>query len=121
MGLSIYYSGRLKEATSLPLLIEEVKEVCSIYGWNYNIEEDSFPMEVFDNQESLKPIYGISFTPTESETVCLTFLSNGVMACPARVTFFGESTNERERNFIYQIAVKTQYAGANIHAIIINL
>jgi hypothetical protein len=30
MGLSIYYSGRIKDVASLPLLIEEVKDIACI-------------------------------------------------------------------------------------------
>lgn len=121
MGLCIYYSGQIKNAESLPLLIEEVKDVCSVYNWEYHIHESSFPGNALAEQEYLEPIYGISFTPPKCETIGLTFLSNGVMACPSRIKFFGNSQNEIERNYIYQIHSKTQYAGLTTHAIIINL
>ncbi|OAV65981.1 hypothetical protein Barb6XT_02171 [Bacteroidales bacterium Barb6XT] len=35
MGLCIYYSGRIKNADSLPLLVEEIKDISEIYGWKY--------------------------------------------------------------------------------------
>jgi len=121
MGLCIYYSGRIKDADSLPHLIEEVKDVANIHGWKYNVKAYSYPNNTLDNQENLASIYGISFTPPECETISLTFLSNGVMVCPTRVLFFGNSKNETERNYIYHLSTKTQYAGMAIHAIIINL
>lgn len=108
MRLCIYYSGRIKDAASLPLLIEEVKEISNIYGWKYKIDERSFPNNTLNNQEYLEPIYGISFTPPKSETIPLTLLSNGVMACSGRIMFFGNSKNKTERDYIYQLSAKTQ-------------
>jgi hypothetical protein len=121
MGLSIHYSGQLKDAVSLLPLIEEVEDICSVYGWNYRILEPSFPANNFNDREFLSPIYGSCFTPPEYETISLTFLSNGVMVCPARVTFFGNSKSKTERNYIYHTSVKTQFAGITTHAIVINL
>ncbi len=121
MGLCIYYRGQIKDATSLPHLIEEVKDIVNIYRWKYEIDERSFPNNTLDNQENLESIYGISFTPSKCETISLTFLSNGVMVCPTRVLFFGNSKNETERNYIYHLSAKTQFAGMATHAIIINL
>lgn len=121
MGLSIHYSGRIKDAVSLPSLVDEVKEVCLVYGWKYIVKEDSFPGGILDREEFPEPIYGICFTPPGCETIDLTFLSNGVMVCPARMILFGNSQNKATKNFIYRISVKTQFAGMMIHAIIINL
>ena len=121
MGLSIHYSGRIKNAASLPLLIEEVKEIVTIYGWKYRIAESSFPDNTLNDQEHLSPIYGISFTPPECETISLTFLSNGVMACSSGIYLFGNSKNATERDYIYRLFAKTQFAGVEIHALIINL
>jgi len=121
MGLSIYYSGKIKDAASLPLLIEEVKDVAIVNKWEYRILEPSFPNNKLDNQEYLEPIYGISFTPPKCETVSITLLSNGVMACSSKIKFFGNSENPITKNHIYTIFSKTQYAGMAIHALIINL
>ena len=121
MGLCIHYRGKIKNAVYLPLLVEDIKEICSIYKWEYRIEETSFPTDTLDNQENFNIIYGISFTPPKCETISLTFLSNGVMVCPSRVRFFGNSKKETERNYIYLLSTKTQFAGMATHAIIINL
>ena len=121
MGLSIYYSGKIKDAASLPLLIEEVKDVAIVNKWKYRVSGSSFPNNTLDNQEHLEPIYGICFTPPNCETVSITFLSNGVMACPSQIKFFGNSKNQAVRNHIYTLFTKTQYAGMIIHALIINL
>ena len=121
MGLCIYYSGKIKDAASLPRLVEEVKDIAAINKWKYKILESSFPNEILDSEEHLEPLYGISFTPPNCETVSITFLSNGVMVCPGAVNFFGNSKNETEKKFIYQLWVKTQFAGMVIHATIINI
>jgi len=82
MGLCIYYSGKIKDAASLPRLIEEVKDIAVINQWKYHVYESAFPNETLDSEEHLEPIFGISFTPPNCESVTLTFLSNGVMVCP---------------------------------------
>jgi len=121
MGLCIYYSGRIKDAASLPLLIDEVKDVAVVHKWKYKVLETSFPNNILDNQEYLEPIYGISFTPPKCETVSITFLSNGVMACPSQIKFFGNSVNPAVKNQVFTLFAKTQYAGIITHALIINL
>ena len=121
MGLCIYYNGKIKDAASLPRLVEEVKDIAAINKWKYQILESSFPNDVLDSEEHLESLYGINFTPPNCETVSITFLSNGVMVCPGAVKYFGNSKNETEKNFIYQLWVKTQFAGMLIHATIINL
>jgi len=121
MGLSIHYSGKIKDAASLPLLIEEVRDVAIVNKWKYRVSESSFPNNMLDSQEYLEPIYGICFTPPNCETVSITFLFNGVMACPSQIKFFGNSENPTEKNYIYTLFAKTQYAGIFTHALIINL
>lgn len=121
MGLSIHYSGRIKDAASLPSLIEEVVDISKVHGWKYHIYETKFPDDTLDNQLSFTPVYGINFTPTESETISLAFLSNGTMICPARIRFFADSKSEVERSYIFTNSVKTQYAGAVMHQLIIHI
>lgn len=121
MGLSIHYSGQIKFAASLPSLIEEVVDISNVHGWKYHIYETKFPDDTLDNQLSFTPIYGINFTPTESETISLAFLSNGTMICPARIRFFADSKSEVERSYIFTNSVKTQYAGVVMHQLIIHI
>jgi hypothetical protein len=37
MGVSIYYSGQLKDAALLPMLVEELADIAKILGWTYTI------------------------------------------------------------------------------------
>lgn len=118
MGLSIHYKGNIKEAKLLPNLIEEVKDVAETYHWKYHIYETNFVNNKLDNQLLFDEVYGISFTPTNCETISFTFLSNGVMVCPNRLFLFSGSLNEQEH--IYSISAKTQYAGVMLHQFIIH-
>ncbi len=119
MGLSINYSGRLKDANLLMNLIEEVRDVAKVYDWKFHIYDTVFPDNKFSNETVFDKIFGINFTPTNCETISLTFLSNGVMVCPSRVLFFADSKKKEERNYIYTTSVKTQYAGIKTHQFII--
>lgn len=121
MGLSIHYSGRIKEAESLPFLIEEVSDICKVYDWKFDIYETQFPNNTLENRLCFNQIFGISFTPTNSETISLAFLSNGVMVCPARILFFADSQDETERSYVFYNSVKTQYAGVEMHQLIIHI
>lgn len=121
MGLSIHYSGRIKSAESLPLLIEEVSDICKIHGWEYVVYDTRFPDDKLSDELSFNRMYGISFTPKESETVSLAFLANGQMVCPARVHFFANSENDTEKSYIFHNSVKTQYAGIALHQMVIHV
>ena len=121
MGLSIHFSGRIKDAASLPLLIEEVVDISKVHHWKYHVYETNFPDNALDSQLSFDRIYGISFTPTESETISLAFLSNGVMVCPTRIQFFANSKNAEEQSYIFTNSVKTQYAGVIMHQLVIHI
>lgn len=121
MGLSIHYSGRIKAAESLPFLIEEVSDICKVYDWKFDIYETQFPNNTLENRLCFNQIFGISFTPTNSETISLAFLSNGVMVCPARLLFFADSQDETERSYVFYNSVKTQYAGVEMHQLIIHI
>lgn len=121
MGLSLHYSGSFNKDASLSEMIEEVKDIAGIYKWEYVIYEDQFPSKGFGKDTFDKKFYGISFTPPECETISLSFLSNGKMACPARLHFYGDSTDEKEKQYLYMLSVKTQFAGIDTHKLIIHL
>ena len=121
MGLSVHFSGRLRQAESLPAMIEEIVDISNVYGWKYYVYNTHFPNDSFENHTSFDEIYGISFTPTDCETVSLAFLSNGKMVCPGRIQFFAYSKDEKERSYVYMISAKTQFAGVVVHLLLIQL
>jgi hypothetical protein len=121
MGLSIHYNGSFNAKASLQAMIEEVKDLAEIFQWKYNVYEKEFPANNFGKEQYNQKIYGISFTPPECETVWLCFLSNGKMSSPVHLQFYGNSKNKEEKEYLYMLSVKTQYAGMEIHKLIIHL
>lgn len=119
MGLSIHYSGRLRDAKTLQGLIDEVQDIVIAFNWEYAVVETVLPDGKFSDKESFDKIYGISFTPAGSETIFINFLSNGRMINPISLLLFGNSENEDERKCVYTTSVKTQYAGIDTHQSII--
>lgn len=121
MGLSIHYSGSFKRGKSLAAMIEEVKDVAEVYNWKYNIYEDTFIEEALGKKDYTQDIYGISFTPPNCETVAIEFLSNGRMSSWTHLKFFGKNKEQAEQEYLYMLSVKTQFAGIEIHKLIIHL
>ena len=121
MGLNINYSGSFKKDASLEAMIEEVKDISEIYEWKYTIANTHFPKNSFGKTEYDGKLYGISFTPPNSETISLTFLSNGKMCSGARLKFFSNSDNENDKLYLNMLCSKTQYSGSTNHKIIIHL
>ncbi len=121
MGLSIHYSGTFKNDASLSEMIEEIKDIAEIYKWEYNIYNRVFPENSLSMSDYNQHIYGISFTPSHCETIFISFLSNGKMSSPGHLKFFEKSDDQPERNYLYMLSVKTQFAGVMIHKLVIHL
>lgn len=121
MGLSIHYSGSFNEKPSLFEMIEEVKDIAEIYKWKYNVYEDEFPAGNVGTSKYNQKLYGISLSPPNCEPVFLCFLSNGKMSCPPNLDFYGNAKSKEEAEYLYMLSTKTQYAGIEIHKLIIHL
>jgi len=119
MGLSIYYKGNFKKGASLSAMIDEVKDVAEIYGWDHHIFETEFDPSEFEKDSYNQNIFGITFSPLQCEPIDITFLSNGRMSSPVRLKLF-ENSSDNE-SYLYTICSKTQYAGFKTHKIIIDL
>lgn len=148
MGICIHYSGRIANKQQLPSLIDEVEEIAKAEGWEYEIFERNFPDENPDAERN-DEIYGIDFTPEGSESVSFSFLNTGEMSCIMLLALWGnfetESTYETEtetfghdgsydydtetttmdkafyEKMLRTVSVKTQYAGAQTHAKVIEI
>lgn len=121
MGLTIHYNGKFDPSSSIAEMIEEVKDVAEAYNWEYDIFETSFPENSFDKELFNDEIYGIMFSPPKCEPVCFTFLSNGRMASPMGLQIWGKEKDPERKNYIYHVFTKTQFAGREIHKVIIHL
>jgi len=120
MGLSIHYSGSFNPNASLQAMIEEVEDIAKIYQWSYYVFERNFPKKSFDNPYN-DEIYGIDVTPPGCETISLCFLSNGKMSSIVNLKFYCDSKNKEEQRYLYMLSTKTQYAGIEVHKIVIHL
>ena len=121
MGLSIHYSGKIKDHMLINEMITEVEDICKSLKWQY---------QVFDtNKSKLKPgetapkytpydIKGISFTPEESETAFLTFLPDGTLCSPVKLIYYDPAINDL---MIEVVHTKTQFAGPDTHIAILKL
>lgn len=121
MGLSFHYSGSIAKPEFLPELIEEIQDIAKVYSWKYNVYEQQFPENAFAKSGYNQNIYGISFTPLNCETISVSFLSNGRMSDHPHLIFFGKTNDQAESEYLYMLSVKTQYAGAELHMLIIQL
>ena len=121
MGLTIHYSGKFNPNISLAGMIEEVKDIASIYNWPFHVYETEFDKKLLGKKTYNDSIYGICFTPPGSEPVKLSFLSNGRLSCAANLKFYGNSKNKNEQKYLYMLFTKTQFAGIEIHKLIVHI
>lgn len=121
MGLSIHYSGSIVGPDCLSELISEVQDIATAYGWQYTAFNHNFPENHFGRSSYNNQIYGICFTPPGCESVYISFLSNGKISTPIQLSCFGNTDDEAEKKYLYIVSVKTQFAGAEIHMILVQL
>lgn len=121
MGLSFHYSGRIARPEKLQDLIEEVEDIAKAYNWKYTVFDRQFPEGTVGKPTYNQNIYGILFTPPECETIFICFLSNGRMSSPVHLEFWGKTDQQEEREYLYRLSVKTQFAGIETHKFIIQL
>lgn len=120
MGLTIHYSGKLKLASSLPQLIDEIKDIANTNEWKYFVFEEIFPNDGFSKEIDKTNLYGVMLNPPGSEPVCFTFLNNGKMC---GILNFNHLQIDPSINgmMLYNISTKTQFSSPEIHQKIILL
>jgi len=121
MGLSFHYNGKIADKKLLSNLIEDLEDISQLHKWKYEILETEFPEENHGENYYNQQVYGICFTPPECETVFVSFLSNGKMSSPMLLDFWGDAKKEPEKDYLYMLSVKTQYAGAEIHKLLMGI
>jgi hypothetical protein len=122
MGLTIHYSGRFKFGeASLIGMIEEVKDVAIANKWDHYVFDQEFPAQLTSDDQHDGNLYGIMITPPESEAVSFSFLSNGRMCGVLQWHNWRESTKPEEKEYLYSVFTKTQFAGPEIHKSIVHL
>ena len=112
MGLSIHYSGTIRNVSLIDQLIDETSDVCASMDWKYNVIKESG-----DNG-----VNGIVFSPKNCEPVFLTFLTKGRMCSPinpGNKEFY--SANGLDPELVYTTSTKTQFAGPDAHIALLKL
>lgn len=120
MGLSFYYSGKLKKGASVDEMIDEVKDIAGILNWKYNILDTGFPEEELIDGKVDGNLYGICFAPENCEPVFITFLSNRRLCSPVNLEYFNQPVDQVPDD-AYLIFTKTQYAGPDAHMAVIHV
>ncbi len=102
--------------------VKELKDIAENLNWDFFIFEDKFPENALDKEEyDKKNLYGISLSPPKCEPVNVCFLSNGKMSAPLNLQLWANPKGKEEKKYLYMIATKTQFAGIEIHKMIIHL
>ena len=117
MGLSIHYSGSIKDLTLIDPLIIEAADICKSMGWSYHIwkQNDFTPVKhIIDFLP--EHLNGITFTIEGCESLSLCFLPNKKMSSLVNLLTKGAYP---KAEMIYSVSVKTQFAGPDIHITII--
>lgn len=128
MGVTIYYNGKLSNVGLVYELIREITDIASIMKWSCNKWDDDWsikPSATIVNKEKKCEIKGhlglkgVSFTPhPDCEAVNLTFDRYGTLQDPRVLPLILDGTIKDKDS---TVSVKTQFAGADTHIVIIKL
>jgi len=128
MGVTIHYRGQLADVGKLNALCDELVQIAEKMDWSYNrLEEDwSKPADVSLKHDERAArivghlgLQGISFKPhPRCESVSIFFNASGNLCDPIGVTLISEGSLKSENAWV---AVKTQFAGPEIHVWIVGL
>lgn len=112
MGLSIHYSGKIRNISLISELVSETADICKSLNWTFQIIDTP-------NEDNLS---GICFSPEGCEPIFLTFLSNGRICSPVNLMNRDiYEANGLDKELMYTTSTKTQYAGPDAHMAVIKL
>lgn len=112
MGLTIHYSGKLRNPASLSALITEARDISESMHW---------ANEVIERLPDV-PVEGILISPNGSEPLWLTFHEAGFMCNPLLYSYVREVEGKGIPADAEQwLFTKTQYAGAEAHMAMIKM
>lgn len=116
MAITIHYKGKLSSIASVNQLNSEVSEIGRALKWKPVIVNDYSARKKYIQYEDL---VGMTMRPAKCDLFSLTFLTDGTMmgAMYAALGNIKEVLFDEE----YQVKVKTQYAGADVHIAILKL
>jgi len=111
MGLTIHYSGKLRNPSDLQPLIDEATDIAISMQWHHQ------RLPFFKDT----PLDGVLITPEGSEPIWLTFhIDHGMLINPILYSYIQETTHEDiPEDAVSGVFTKTQYAGVEKHIAII--
>ena len=110
MGLSIYYTGTLRDKNLIDLVIDEAADIADSHHWHYS-ELPHVP-DI--------PIRGLILQPEGCDPIWMTFHEDGYLCSPILYSYLLETDHEEFTEETKQIMItKTQYAGAEVHMAVI--
>jgi len=119
MGLSIHYSGRINNYSLINILVEEVQDICDSLNWDYNVWSPNSSTNREETKDyTLHDLSGISISVADCETIFFTFLPDGRLSSPLNLL---AQDAYPDKNMIYSVATKTQYAGPDTHMALVKL
>lgn len=113
MGVTIHYSGNLRNPADIAPLIAETIDISTSMNWEH---------DVIDPKPGM-PVRGIVIVPENSDPLWLTFHERGFICNPILISFMMEvdpghvTAKEAE----YWLCTRTQDAGFDVHKKLISL
>lgn len=112
MGLSIYYCGRLRNPIDIPMLVDEVIDLCRSLHWNHQ----------YITPNTDVPIEGVIVYIEGGDPVVLTFLPGGSLCHPFFFTYLRRMHDLASIEASQQcIVTHTQDAGPEVHMELIRI
>lgn len=109
MGLSIYYSGTLRDPEHIDAIISEAADIGQSMNWSIT-ELPSAP-DI--------PVRGIVIQPDDCDPIWFTFHTNGNLCSPILFSYLLENEVSIPEDAKQVLVTKTQYAGADVHMSVI--
>jgi hypothetical protein len=111
MGLTIHYSGTLRNPDVLPALIQEAVDIADSMQWAHELIEPAPGI----------PVSGVIVAPEGSEPLWLTFHKDGFLCNPVLFEYVLEKEGKEIPADAEQwLFTKTQYAGVEAHIALIH-
>ncbi len=111
MGLTIFYSGQIRDMQLLPALTEEVMDICDHLNW--------ISKQYYHSPEI--PLTGFMFHPPGCEPIWITFREDGFLADPIYYIFKNDPISKPSPEEEFMPYAVTQFAGQDAHMALIKL
>jgi hypothetical protein len=109
MGITIHYSGKIKDRTRIDNLVEELADISKTMKWKY----DTYSME------QAKDFEGIIVQMPHCDSLQFLFDKNGVLINPLFLEEYIDFGKNEE--YVFLLFCKTQFGGVESHEFLVKL